>query len=177
MRYSVTCNECGRSFVAESSSYGRKRFRCPYCGNVVTCDLRPAPLPVVEARPVSRVQTQNLPKGKVKVVGKKRLSAMEQAQSVPSVGKQQSKGVIHKLVGTGKKTCSYAVASYRWTSDKVVMFHQKYDDADLWLFFGFSILFILAVIGGLYLFAWFAKLIVTGHSWLFKLYLDLVHTF
>ena len=37
MRYTVKCNECGRNFVAETEKYGTMKYRCPYCGNVLTC--------------------------------------------------------------------------------------------------------------------------------------------
>ena len=37
MRYTVKCNECGRDFVAEAENYGTMKYRCPYCGKVLTC--------------------------------------------------------------------------------------------------------------------------------------------
>ena len=41
MRYTVKCNECGRDFVAEAENYGTMKYRCPYCGNVLTCRFDP----------------------------------------------------------------------------------------------------------------------------------------
>ena len=41
MKFKVICNRCRQSFLAESQQYGRVRYRCPHCGQVVTCQLDP----------------------------------------------------------------------------------------------------------------------------------------
>ena len=148
MKFSVACKNCKKTFAAQSERYGRLRYRCPYCGATVTCELRES-LPVVEAKPISG------------------------SKSKPKPARQTASSIVDK----GKATLRYTSASLNWTSNKIAAFQSRYDDGDLWLFFSFSLLFVLAVIGGLYLFAWCAKLIVTGHSWLFKLYLDIAHSF
>ena len=39
MKYSVKCNNCNEVFMAETDKYGQQKYRCPYCGNVVTCQF------------------------------------------------------------------------------------------------------------------------------------------
>ena len=54
----------------------------------------------------------------------------------------------------------------------MLKFRKEYDDADLWLFFGFSILFILLVLFGLYILAGFTKILAASHSVAFKYWLE-----
>ena len=70
MRYTVKCNECGREFVAETEKYGTMKYRCPYCGNVLTCRFdAPAAfrtrarsvLPLADATPVEVKKAAKLP--------------------------------------------------------------------------------------------------------------------
>ena len=63
----------------------------------------------------------------------------------------------------------------RWFGGRISRFREKYKDADLWLFFIFSILFIISVIVGLLICAELAKVIAQGKSWLFRLWLDFKH--
>ena len=58
------------------------------------------------------------------------------------------------------------------SSSRLRRFQEKYADGDLWIFFGFSILFILSVFIGLFLCAEIVKLLAEGHSWLFKNYIE-----
>ena len=59
------------------------------------------------------------------------------------------------------------------TSSWLRRFQEKYADGDLWIFFGFSLLFILSVFIGLFICAEVVKLVAEGHSWLFKNYIEI----
>ena len=70
MRYTVKCNECGRDFVAEAENYGTMKYRCPYCGNVLTCRFDPpkpsrtrarAVVPLVDVTPVQAKKMKDMP--------------------------------------------------------------------------------------------------------------------
>ena len=78
-----------------------------------------------------------------------------------------------RAAATGKTLYNAAQRS----SDAIGKFRKSNDNADLWLFFGFSLLFVVIVIAGLIVGAELAKLIATGKSWLFRLYLDIIHSF
>ncbi len=73
MRYTVKCNECGRDFVAEAENYGTMKYRCPYCGNVLTCRFDPpkpsrtrarAVVPLVDVTPVQAKKNERHACGK-----------------------------------------------------------------------------------------------------------------
>lgn len=61
----------------------------------------------------------------------------------------------------------------RWVAKKIRTFREKYEDADLWLFFGFSFLFVVVVIFGLWLMAQITILFSDVHSWFFQMFLKL----
>ena len=67
------------------------------------------------------------------------------------------------------KTSEYLSRSSSW----LAQFQEKYTAGNLWVFFGFSTLFILSVIVGLFICAEVVKVLVDGHSWLFKNYIEL----
>ena len=62
-----------------------------------------------------------------------------------------------------------SVQGGKWAGGRIQRFREKYTNADLWLFFIFSILFIVSVIVGLIVCAELAKVIAQGKSWLFPL--------
>lgn len=68
-----------------------------------------------------------------------------------------------------------SVQGGKWAGGRIQRFREKYTNADLWLFFIFSILFIVSVIVGLIVCAELAKVIAQGKSWLFRLWLDFKH--
>jgi len=68
-----------------------------------------------------------------------------------------------------------SVQGGKWAGGRIQQFREKYTNADLWLFFIFSILFIVSVIVGLIVCAELAKVIAQGKSWLFRLWLDFKH--
>ena len=39
MRYNIKCDECGKTFLAESQTFGKVKYRCPYCGKILTCKI------------------------------------------------------------------------------------------------------------------------------------------
>ena len=59
------------------------------------------------------------------------------------------------------------------SSSRLRRFQEKYADGDLWIFFGFSIAFVLSVLIGLFVCAEIVKVIAEGNSWLFKNYIEI----
>lgn len=66
-------------------------------------------------------------------------------RTVEKVG-QQSKTTLTKVL-------DHIEVFFGWSGSRISRFRKEYADADLWLFFGFSILFIIAVFLGLYILA------------------------
>ena len=77
-----------------------------------------------------------------------------------------------RAVATGKTVYKAAQRS----SSALQSFQKSHKNGDLWLFFGFGTLFVMMVIAGLFVGAELAKLIDSGRSWLFRLYLDIIHS-
>lgn len=206
MRYTIKCDECGKTFLAESQTFGKVKYRCPYCGKILTCRIDAMTGKRVKVRSVvpvtSRSQTfdkSGKPLPLVPVVVEKAAAAAPNTSSLASnpsslasnapavsssdeavmAGSKQSdkpRSSFFKRLWRGflwilhhSKTCLY------WSSDRISRFRERYEDADLWLFFGFSVLFIISVILGLFVFAELTKLLVSGQSWLFKTYLQIIH--
>lgn len=169
MRYSIKCTDCGKTFAAETDTFGRQKYRCPYCQSVMTCEFNPAKefwtqarsvVPVLGVVPVDS-QGRELPTVPSKVV-----TAMDSIQNMGG-----------KVVNAGKASGKRIHTTMDWLLDhltiffgvsfaRVRRFRAEYADADLWLFFGFSILFIAFVIAGLFICAQMTKILVTSHSWI-----------
>lgn len=144
MKYTVKCNSCNRSFVAEAQKFGRMKYRCPYCGNVMTCQFDP-PQGLVYPRsiiPLNDPEQKSLAESSPMAIVKDRHDA-------------QLTGFLAR------------------TDSRIQAFRNKYDDADLWLFFAFCVLFIICVICGLYICAEVAKLIGAGHSFVYSHWIEL----
>ena len=186
MRYTVKCNNCGRDFVAETEQYGTMKYRCPYCGNVLNCRLD-APksfrtrarsvIPLADASPIEVKKAKNLPTVSTHLVSspsKEKLAEMrskllEASQRALHVSKQAGE----TLKNATESTSEFVTKSSSWLR----RFQEKYTDGDLWIFFGFSFIFILSVFVGLYVCAEAVKLLSEGHSWLFKNYIEIRNSF
>jgi phage FluMu protein Com len=172
MKYSVKCNHCGKTFVAETEKYGRFKYRCPYCNNVVTCQFDKPENLTVEASsviPVSNSQLSlpyyvNMPVVEAKVIHASVEALKSAGRSVGRVG-QKSKTTMTKIL-------DHIEVFFGWSGTRISKFRREYDDADLWLFFGFSILFILLVLFGLYILAGFTKILAASHSAIFKYWIE-----
>lgn len=93
----------------------------------------------------------------------------EKSDSVSTAPKLSTR---QRAVETGKNIYNAAQRS----SVAINTFQKTHKNGDLWLFFGFSLLFVVLVVAGLIVGAEMAKLIHTGKSWLFRLYLDVIHS-
>lgn len=182
MRYTVKCNNCGRDFVAETEQYGTMKYRCPYCGNVLNCRFdAPKPfrtrarsvIPLADASPIEVKKAKNLPTVSTHLVSspskeklaEMRSKLMEASQRALHVSKQASE----TLKNATESTSEFVNKSSSWLR----RFQEKYTDGDLWIFFGFSFIFLLSVFIGLYVCAEVVKLLSEGHSWLFKNYIEI----
>ncbi len=145
MKYKVRCNGCGRQFMIEATDSGRHRYRCPYCNKVVLCQVN-----IPDTEPVRTRATATPP------------PACDTPK--PSRTARTSKAVMQKTT-----------QGARWFAGRISRFRAQNKNADLWLFFIFSILYIVSVIIGLLVCAETAKLIAQGKSWLFRLWLDFKH--
>lgn len=178
MRYSVKCNECGKSFLAETANYGIYKYRCPYCGNVVKCRFN-APRKLTKARSVIPVaDATQVGKNSLPLVETTLVSADHRAAPMPEAAAAiTAKGRGAGAAGKAKKGVSWFFANlaqaFCWSSGRIQQFREENKNADLWLFFGFSAMFILLVFCGLFAFAEITKALHTGHSWLFRNYLDI----
>lgn len=172
MKYSVKCNHCGKTFVAETDKYGRFKYRCPYCNEIVTCQFDKPENLVVEASdiiPVSDSQLTlpyyaSMPVVDAKVIHASVEALKSASRTVGNVGKK-SKTTITKIL-------DHIEVFFGWSGTKIARFRKEYDDADLWLFFGFSVLFIILVLFGLYIMAGFTKILAASHSVIFKYWLE-----
>lgn len=172
MKYSIKCNSCGKTFVAETDKYGRFKYRCPYCGHVLTCQFDKPENLLVEASsilPVSDDQLSlpyyvSMPVVETKVIRPSVEALKSAGRTVENVGKK-SKTTITKIL-------DHIEVFFGWSGNRISKFRQEYADADLWLFFGFSILFIILVFLGLYILAGFTKILAASHSMAFKYWLE-----
>lgn len=173
MKYTVKCNSCGKTFVAETENYGRFKYRCPYCGHVLTCQFdKPEEFKVSasEVVPVSDSQLSmpyysSMPVVEAKVIHASVEALKSAGKTVEKVGKQSKTNIT--------KVLDHIEVFFGWSGKRISRFRQEYEDADLWLFFGFSILFIIAVLLGLYILAGFTKILAASHSALFKYWIEL----
>lgn len=169
MRYSIKCNQCGKTFAAETELFGRQKYRCPYCKSVVTCEFNPAEPFWTQARSVQPI-VGVMPVG---ADGKRLITVPSKV--VTAIDTLQSAG--EKVVNAGKRSGHRIHSTVDWVLDHITIFfgvsfarirrfRAEYTDADIWLFFGFSVLFILFVIAGLFICAQLTKILVSSHSWL-----------
>ena len=153
VKYYVKCYQCGRVFRINVQRYGVSKYRCPDCGNVVPfllVEQGGGAMPVVQAKAMKgRPHPPPLPKGEEP----KRL------------------GFWRRLWSAFTWLFHIIVRFLRWVVKKIRIFREKYEDADLWLFFGFSFLFIVGVIFGLWLMAQITILLSDVHSWFFQMFL------
>ncbi len=176
MKYNVKCNKCGKTFVAETDKYGQFKYRCPYCGHVLTCQFDKPEGLVVKAGEVIPVSDEQLampyyvsmPVVEARVIHASVEAIKNAGKTVERVG-EQSKTTITKIL-------DHIEVFFGWSGTRISRFRQEYADADLWLFFGFSILFIIMVVLGLYILAGFTKILAASHSAAFKYWLELRNT-
>ena len=186
MRYTVKCNNCGRDFVAETESYGTMKYRCPYCGNVLNCRFD-APksfrtrarsvIPLAEASPIEVKKAENLPTVSTNLISSPSKEKLAEMRSKLVEASQRALHVSKQAGETLKNATESTSEFVTKSSSRLRRFQEKYTDGDLWIFFGFSFIFILSVIAGLFICAEVVKLLSEGHSWLFKNYIEIRNSF
>lgn len=169
MRYSIKCSDCGKAFAADTDTFGRQKYRCPYCHSVMTCEFNPREEFWTQARsvvPILGIVPIDKQGHELLMVPSKVITAMDSIQNMGG-----------RMVNVGKASGKRIHSTMEWLIDhltiffgvsfaRVRRFREEYADADLWLFFGFSILFIAFVIAGLFICAQMTKILVTSHSWI-----------
>ena len=142
MRFNIKCNECDRTFIAETEFYGLQRYRCPYCGHVLTCQFNApeakrtkarAVVPMANTTPVERHSKKELPTVKTKLI---RMPSAEKIAELRKKIAETSRQASEKVKEGTIKTSEYLSRSSSW----LAQFQEKYTDGNLWVFFGFSTL-------------------------------------
>ena len=171
MKFYVKCYECGRVFRINVQKYGVSKYRCPDCGNVVPfllVEQGGGAMPVVQAKVMKgRPHLQPLPRGEEP----KRID--DQSPKRPNDQSPKRLGFWRRLWSAFMWLFGIIARFLRWVAKKIRTFREKYEDADLWLFFGFSFLFVVVVIFGLWLMAQITILFSDVHSWFFQMFLKL----
>ncbi len=181
MRFTVKCNHCGRTFLAETQQFGRIKYRCPYCQSVVTCQFD-APkdfytqarsvIPVADVTAVTGQQAMPMVKSRLL-----HLPTTEQFTQAKEALTHEYKKRQAGFVGTLNWIWGHLSVFCLWSSGKIRRFQDEYEDGDLWVFFTFSFLFVLFVILGLISLAEITKVIAASNSWLFKQWLQVKQMF
>lgn len=194
MRFSVKCNHCDHTFIAETQNYGRMKYRCPYCQSVMVCQFDPpkvlkvrarSVIPVAETSPVSsrprlpEVATRPLapsvgPSGSPQTATPAQQdTALSSEEQLPKASVHQFKKRAEGFVGLLNWIWCHLSVFCLWSSKRIRKFQSDYEDGDLWIFFAFSFLFIVLVGVGLWTFAEVTSLVSESHSWLFKHYIKM----
>jgi len=170
--------------MAESQFFGKVKYRCPNCGYVMNCQLNAPQKFVVPARSVIPVTNNSLAYDsngnrlqlvETEIIRKPLETGGFSLVATGEVSRQKPHSFIKRIWNAVVWLWAHLEVFFSWSSDRISKFREKYEDADLWLFFGFSLLFVIAVFLGLFVCAELTKLIVSGQSWLFKTYLQIIH--
>ncbi len=188
MRFSVKCSHCGHTFIAETQNYGRMKYRCPYCQSVMVCQFDPPKVFRTRARSVIPV-AETFPatvKKRMPMVASRLVSApTPQSQSaassaMPSAEEQLPEAGVHQFKQRDKGFSGmlnwiwgHLSVFCLWSEAKIRKFQADYEDGDLWIFFAFSLIFILLVFVGLWTMAEVSGIIAEGNSWLKSTYYSL----
>ena len=156
MRCRVRCGQCGRIFVGESVVCGGRLIDNAYQ------DSRRGR----ESSSAGRVRFQCPSCGATLLVD------MRQAQNSPSAINNHIAPNHQSAPRTRKAPARF----FSWLGCQIRTFRGKYADADLWLFFIGSILFIATVIAVLFLFAHLTNFLADVQAWLFRQYLSFKHS-
>lgn len=184
VKYYVKCYQCGRVFRINVQRYGVSKYRCPDCGNVVPF-LYSEQGPVVQAMPIKpSVQRKEKAKAQNIDITTARNTDITTSRHNDITTNDNHESETKKRLGFWRRLWSaftwlfhIIVRFLRWVAKKIRIFREKYEDADLWLFFGFSFLFIVGVIFGLWLMAQITILLSDVHSWFFQMFLKLKFMF
>ena len=178
MKYKIKCKECGKLFHVDAHPNEKVKCKCPYCGKVMSCIMA---LPVVGARSIKQVTSRRMLKDSngnplpvVELYGNN-IPSLSEPSNFKSENRNDKKGRVASLKRFLSWTWQHISVFFSWSSGRIRDFRDKYDDADIWLFIGFSLLFILIVVLGLFVFAEITKLIVSEQSWLFKTWTSIIY--
>lgn len=169
MRYTIKCRHCGERFAAETDRFGEMKYRCPYCQEVMMCAFNPAQPFWTRARSVAAVAGA-LPVGadggRLPSVPCHVLTAMDSLQSaggrVLDAGLESGRRIHSRIEWLLDHLTIFFGVSFA----RVRRFRAEYTDADLWLFFGFAVLFVCFAVAGIFICAQATKMLVSSHTWL-----------
>lgn len=175
MRYKIKCNKCGKDFQVDTEEEGIVKVECPYCHNVLNCQLgAPKPfrtrarsiVPIVDGTEIDANTIAHQPVAKTKFL------KMATAEMLLSA-KESITAHAHQATELAATTTAATSEFVSHSSSKIKAFQEKYKDGDLWVFFIGSISYILLVFIVLFLMAQLTNDIYDGHQWLFKNYIEL----
>ena len=143
MRFNIKCNECDRTFIAETEFYGLQRYRCPYCGHVLTCQFNApeakrtkarAVVPMANTTPVERHSKKELPTVKTKLI---RMPSAEKIAELRKKIAETSRQASEKVKEGTIKTSEYLSGKiYRRQSVGVLRLqHTFYTVGYSWTFY------------------------------------------
>ena len=186
VKFYVKCYECGRVFRINVQKYGISKYRCPDCGNVVPfllVEQGGGAMPVVQAKAM-KGRPHPQPPSRAELAPPSPSPRGEEPKRLDDQSPKRLNDQSPKRLGFWRRLWSaftwlfhIIVRFLRWVAKKIRIFREKYEDADLWLFFGFSFLFIVGVIFGLWLMAQITILLSDVHSWFFQMFLKLKFMF
>ncbi|WP_376744092.1 hypothetical protein [Prevotella brunnea] len=172
MKYSVKCNNCNEVFMAETDKYGQQKYRCPYCGNVVTCQFNEPEvfrtkarsiIPIIDADEVAPTERQ------IPVA----TTVLSHSSSAQATGDERDADHSTDSISRHRDVTEKIPMFFNHSTSRLKRFQDKYADGDLWIFFGFSFLFVLLVILSLFVMSQVVSGLVDGQSWLFEKYIKL----
>lgn len=191
MRFSVKCNHCGQTFIAETQNYGRMKYRCPYCQSVMVCQFDPpkvfrtrarAVIPVADTTPVTAGSHLPVVSSHPVAPPTKETPAATNIPKTPTPAEEAPlpKARVHQFkkraegfMGLLLWIWGHLSVFCLWSSRRIRQFQEDYEDGDLWIFFAFSLLFVVLVGVGLWTMAEVTSLIAEGNSWLHSTYYSL----
>jgi len=189
MLFKVRCNQCGHQFSVETKSFGKVKCKCPYCSSILLCQLDDSVPFRTKARsviPVGETKEEKNSNSALPVVSAKLL---KDAPSVKQLSDSplEDEGISKKNAASNKILTEQnsnsrqhtesendeKISNVKKTISRLDRFQKDNPNGNLWLFFGFSFLFILLVIAGFMLLAEASIAISNGTSWVFKEYIQL----
>lgn len=189
MLFKVRCNQCGHQFSVETKSFGKVKCKCPYCSSNLLCQLDeniPFRTKARSVIPVGETKEKKISDSVLPVVSTKLLKDAPSTKQL-SDNPLEDEDTYKKNLSPSKTLTEQNVDSklndeeenndkisnIKKTISRLDRFQKDYPNGNLWLFFGFSFLFMLLVIAGFMLLAEASIAISNGTSWVFKEYIQL----
>lgn len=171
MTFKIKCNQCGNLFSVDTEEAGLVKCRCPHCGAVVTCRLNDGDVRRTKARSVVPIfetdsnyaQVMQLPEVAVRII-----------EDAPEVVMNEEQSAHHATFDPPQEGEAERQSAAKLSfADRIAAFQARHKHGDLWVFFGFSIAFMLIVVIGFNLMAELAMTYATVSDWAFTEYVKL----